>query len=125
MRLEILKSALYNSWSADTCYPSYRKVWSPEKPNEHQCAVTALVVCHLLGGEILERKHKSGRAFYNRLPDGTTIDLSDQNCHEADGPERPRDPQELLRGHTKVRFKKLLDNLQQTLPPGIDLSSPV
>ena len=117
MKIETLQSALHSSWSAETCYPTYKSRWTQEKPYEHQCAVTALAVWYFCGGQILERKHKNGRAFYNRLPDGQIVDLSLQDCHTADGPERVRQPKQLLRGHTQARFEILINSIEENLTP--------
>lgn len=115
MKLENLRAALQISWSKDTAFPTDQKNWTPEKPGYGQCGVTALTIFHFLGGEILERKHNAGRAFYNRLPDGTVVDLTEQGCESADGPERVRNPRELLKGHTKERFHTLLQRVESNL----------
>ena len=42
------------SWSLQTCDPTDAPVWTPDEPSRGQCAVTALVVHDLLGGQLLE-----------------------------------------------------------------------
>lgn len=72
-KLAALSQALRASWNADTsAYPR----WSPHTPSLGQCAVTALIVQDVLGGD-LERVTVAGQShYYNRLPDGTEIDLT-------------------------------------------------
>jgi hypothetical protein len=48
--------------------------WSPDNPAFGQCAVTALVIQDYLGGEILYCKHY--HHYWNKLPDGTILDLT-------------------------------------------------
>ncbi|MBB2988137.1 YunG family protein [Terracoccus luteus] len=72
-KLSALTRALCESWNADTsAYPR----WSPHTPSRGQCAVTALVVQDALGGD-LERVTVDGQShYYNRLLDGTELDLT-------------------------------------------------
>lgn len=72
-KLAALSKALRESWNADTsAYPR----WSPHSPSRGQCAVTALIVQDALGGD-LERVTVNGEShYYNRLPDGTELDLT-------------------------------------------------
>nr|WP_240942836.1 NUDIX domain-containing protein [Planosporangium thailandense] len=55
--------------------------WRPENPARGQCGVTALVVHDLLGGdlilgEVYEHGTRRGCHYWNRLPDGTEVDLT-------------------------------------------------
>jgi hypothetical protein len=76
-----LESAIYASWSLDTCDPSDVAIWSPAEPSRGQCAVTALVVHDLLGGELLEAEvhHADGSPqgyhYWNRFA-GVDVDLT-------------------------------------------------
>ena len=40
-------------WSSETCDPLALDEWSPEAPARGQCAVTALIVQELFGGDLL------------------------------------------------------------------------
>src|SRR4029077_3189006 len=69
--------------------------WSPEAPAWGQCAVTALVVQELLGGDLL-RAHVEGISHYwNRLPDGRDLDFTreqfEDGVHIPPGASRSRD----------------------------------
>ena len=67
--------ALYHvvrrSWSGD----SISDPFDPANPCRNQCAVTALAVQHLFGGEICKTATKGGIHFYN-LIDGRYWDLA-------------------------------------------------
>ena len=77
--LERLHQALRDGWSANTSADA--GAWSVETPSWRQCAVTACVVQDLLGGEILWATATTPDAerhshYFNRLPDGTVLDLT-------------------------------------------------
>ena len=48
----VLEQAVRESWDNTTCYPAQRKDWNVELPEIGQCAVTALLLHHFLGGLI-------------------------------------------------------------------------
>jgi hypothetical protein len=53
--------------------------WVFDCPSLDQCAVTALVVQDILGGELLRCETREGDSHYwNRLPDGSELDLTKQ-----------------------------------------------
>ena len=58
-------------WSGDTIPDPF----DPANPCRNQCAVTALAVQRLLGGEIVKTATKGGTHFYN-LIDGRYWDLA-------------------------------------------------
>jgi hypothetical protein len=67
------------SWDALTAERPER--WTEENPAYFQCSATALVVRELLGGEILIapvtcHDRPCGFHAWNRLPDGTQLDLT-------------------------------------------------
>ena len=71
------------SWAADTCSPDdlERAGWSAENPAWGQCDVTALIVNDLFGGDLmLGEVHCAGEQhgyhWWNRLGDGSEIDLT-------------------------------------------------
>jgi hypothetical protein len=69
-----LEAALRTSWSVHTS--SEPGDWGPENPARGQCAVTALVVQDHLGGHLLRADTSKGSHYWNRLPDGTEVDLT-------------------------------------------------
>lgn len=53
-------------WNEQTCYPSLADQWSKDNPSLGQCAVTALLVQDLVGGQIYCDKSK--HHYYNHEP---------------------------------------------------------
>ncbi|MGW8564689.1 YunG family protein [Isoptericola sp. NPDC055881] len=113
--IDELREHFLAAWGPDTCYPHMSDEWSPEKPSRDQCGMTALVVQDILGGDlILAEVHvdgaQIGHHYWNRLPDGTDVDLTaDQFLPEEtvvggtvvirppDAPRYHREQYELLR----------------------------
>jgi hypothetical protein len=50
--------------------------WTPNNPAWGQCAVTALVVQDLLGGDLLRARAGSVSHYWNLLADGSEVDLT-------------------------------------------------
>lgn len=78
-----LERALHAAWSADTCSPDdlERAGWSGDNPAWGHCDITALVVNDLFGGalvvgEVHLRGEQQGFHWWNRLPDGSEVDLT-------------------------------------------------
>ena len=115
LSVQMLRPLLRAAWGPDTCDPHDLENWRPDNPSRGQCGVTALVIQDLLGGdlilgEVYVGKSKVGHHYWNRLPDGSEVDLTaDQFQPEeavvggqvkhrpADAPRRYRDQYELLR----------------------------
>jgi hypothetical protein len=113
--LDLLRPLLRAAWGPDTCYPDASEDWRPDNPARAQCGMTALVVQDILGGDlILGEVHvdgvKVGNHYWNRLPDGSEVDLTaDQflpgevvvngevKYRPPDAPRRCREQYELLR----------------------------
>ena len=88
-RSERLRQAIRKSWTDDT---AYKGEWDKETGNG-QCAVTALVVQDVLGGEIVDNNSKRERHFWNRI-DGEDVDFIDVPEQEK---SRKRRREDLLR----------------------------
>jgi uncharacterized protein (DUF952 family) len=98
-----IERAIRVSWSRETCDPVDAEVWSAENPSRGQCAVTALVVQDLLGGELLLAEvhypdgSRQGLHYWNRLGEGVELDLTreqfapDEAVQAAETAERPAD----------------------------------
>lgn len=71
--IEVLARAIRAAWSAET---SLAEDWSPMHPSVGQCAVTALVVQDFFGGDLLQSVVQGVSHYWNRLPDGTELDLT-------------------------------------------------
>jgi hypothetical protein len=65
------------SWAPDTIPDSF----DPANPCRNQCAVTALVVQHYFGGDIVKTVTKGGTHFYNRI-EGRFWDLATDQFDE-------------------------------------------
>ena len=74
MTLEEIAARLRAAWSADTSADA--DGWSPENPAYGQCAVTALVVQDHLGGDLRRGVVDGVSHYWNRLPDGSEVDLT-------------------------------------------------
>jgi hypothetical protein len=65
-----------------------------ENPARGQCAVTALIVQEHLGGELVRCECPGGSHYYNRLEDGTEIDVTREQFGDGfvprDVESRPR-----------------------------------
>ena len=90
-----LEAAIRASWSFETCDPSDAAVWTPANPSRGQCAVTALVVHDLLGGQLLEAEvhHADGSPqgyhYWNRLA-GLDVDLTYEQFADGEVVGAPR-----------------------------------
>lgn len=69
-----LRSLFLKGWSAETCFPASKEKWTPENPTLGQCAITALIINDLFGGEIVSNKQY--HHYWNILEDGNVIDLT-------------------------------------------------
>jgi hypothetical protein len=127
--LDRLRSALERAWSAETS--SEPEGWSPANPAWGQCAVSALVVQDLLGGELVRSIVQDTPHYWNRLPDGREVDLS--LAQFGASPEIAREPQIRSREyvlqfqHTRQRYEALRRALSMVAagdtPPGSESPS--
>jgi len=76
VKLEDLKRALEKSWSRETSADP--ETWTPDNPSWGQCCVTALVIQDFFGGILLRGAINTGSHYWNKLPDGLVIDLTEQ-----------------------------------------------
>lgn len=89
-------AALRSSWGRDTCDEADRASWSPLVPSRGQCGATALVLQDLFGGELLLAEvwcpdgRLQGYHWWNRLPGGAEIDLTDDQFAPGETVQPPR-----------------------------------
>ncbi|GAB3834697.1 hypothetical protein ACFPIJ_10785 [Dactylosporangium cerinum] len=79
--LAAIEQAFFEAWSADTCMPEELPAWSVRNPARGQCGPTSLVLCEILGGDLVRADvHHTGVRigghYWNRLPTGLDIDLT-------------------------------------------------
>ena len=68
-----LRRIIEPGWSSAT---AWKGRFLPERPSTNQCAVTAMLVQDMLGGDLVETHVNGVLHFFNRLPDGQDIDLT-------------------------------------------------
>lgn len=74
MDIKTLKELLLLAWCAETA----KGDWNPNNPSLNQCADTAVVVQDYFDGDLLRCKMTNDDSHYwNRLPDGTEVDLTE------------------------------------------------
>lgn len=72
-QLAALCDSIRRAWSRETCYPPMADNWTPENPSYGQCAVSALMIQTLAGGEILFNERLNH--FWNRIH-GIELDIT-------------------------------------------------
>lgn len=72
--IDDLRHRLTSAWRSDTSF--LPRDWSADNPAIGQCAVTALVVQDLFGGELRRGHTDSQTHYWNLLPDGQELDLT-------------------------------------------------
>lgn len=93
---EDIEAAVRAAWARDTCDPVDADDWSPANPARGQCGTTALTINDLLGGDLVvaEVLHADGSRqgvhWWNRLPDGTEIDLTREQFTSREVIQQPR-----------------------------------
>jgi hypothetical protein len=91
-----IERVIRSSWSAETCDPVDLAEWSPQRPARGQCAVTALVVQELFGGELLLAEvrnadgSRQGVHYWNRLAGGMEFDLTREQFTPSELVQAPR-----------------------------------
>jgi hypothetical protein len=113
------------AWCRETASPSCQASWSPSNPSRGQCAVTAEAIRRLVGGEVLRTVVPGdGSHYYNRLPSGDDLDLTDEQFPEGTviPPGDPRDSAYVLdspgavTARTRERFELLLQRIGSVQP---------
>lgn len=108
------EATLALAWSGDTS--ADKDNWSEDKLSYGQCAVTALIVQDMYGGELLRCMAEGASHYYNRLPDGTLIDYTqDQFSTMPDYENSETRTREYVLSHpsTASRYRLLQYRLDQ------------
>jgi 8-oxo-dGTP pyrophosphatase MutT (NUDIX family) len=131
LSIERLTAALVECWGPGTCDASDLPRWRADRPARGQCGPTALVVHDLLGGDLMRGEvwvadGRVGYHWWNRLPDGTEVDLTaDQFDHtetvRSSGPVvRPDGPPRRCRGQYALLRHRVLARLDGAPPSIVD-----
>jgi ADP-ribose pyrophosphatase YjhB (NUDIX family) len=127
--LRMLLPILLRCWGPDTCDPSDLADWHPGNPARGQCGTTALVVREILGGDLLHAKvtaggSPAGHHYWNRLPDGSELDLTREQFRPGElvvgsgAPVHvPEGPPQRLRGQHALLRHRVLTALGRIAPP--------
>ena len=122
--LEAVERALASSWSSETSADSG---WNTDNPALGQCAVSALVVQDILGGELLRAivtldagtaRQSTVSHWWNRLGDGTEVDMTRSQFPSSAHIGRPcvRERDYVLSfAPTVERYEKLADSVDLNL----------
>jgi hypothetical protein len=110
--IDDLRHLLPSAWRGDTSLLPAE--WSADNPAVGQCAVTALVVQDLFGGELRRGIADSETHYWNLLPDGRELDLTASQFET-----RPEFVETALRSReyvlsfeaTRDRYRRLRRNL--------------
>ena len=118
MTLADLEAAIRAAWGRETSDDPGD--WSEENPARGQCAVTALIVRELLGGEILAANvlrdgRRVDRHAWNRLPSGLTVDLTRGQFVNGETLGEPDIAEALVTHRNPERFATLRERVRTTL----------
>ena len=108
--LREIELAIRSAWSRETSDDPDE--WSDDNPARGQCAVTALLVRELLGGDIvvanvLRAGTRVDRHAWNRLPSGLTLDLTREQFVRGEVLGAPRVEEPVLTHWNPERFATL------------------
>ncbi len=94
--LDEVTAAVRAAWCRETCDDGDLADWTPANPARGQCGVTALVLHDLFGGDLLLAEvlrpdgSRQGVHWWNRLPDGTEVDLTRGQFAPGEVVQEPR-----------------------------------
>ena len=111
-----LPAVFQECWRRETSYEPGK--WSPENPTHGQCAITALVVQDLLGGDLLRAKVNGAEHYWNRLPNSSELDLTRDQFGSAPtttAPERVSREYVLSFSNTVRRYRQLSRSFMSVL----------
>lgn len=129
-----LQAIISSAWSPDSCDPVDLNDWSPGNPARGQCAVTALVLQEILGGELLladvlnQDGSRQGVHFWNRLAGGVEIDLTREQFTPSEiiqTPEVIDRPADLTTGRLYPQYLALASAIQARLGPDVGPRGPM
>ncbi len=113
-------SRIWRAWCAETCAGEF----DPNHPGRGQCAVTALLVQDLLGGELLRAVVDGQSHYWNLIPGMGEIDLTrEQFSRNTDiprgefvRPSRLLDGERAIAARTQERYQLLKSRFERGRP---------
>jgi hypothetical protein len=111
-----LAGVVSGSWCRETSYDPLS--WRPENSAWGQCAVTALVLQDLLGGDLMFGEVNGFQHYWNRLPGDNEVDLTLRQFESVNRIEHRRKADRayvLSFPDTRRRYRKLLSRVQAAL----------
>src|ERR1044071_606171 len=116
--LQEIEAAIRASWGRETSDDPDE--WSEENPARGQCAVTALLIRELLGGEILIANvlrdgRRVDRHAWNRLPSGLRLDLTREQFVHGERFGEPAAEEPVLTHRNPERFATLRPRVRARL----------
>ena len=116
--LSALEAAIRSAWGRETSDDPDE--WTEENPARGQCAVTALVVRELLGGDILVANvlrdgRRVERHAWNRLSSGLTLDLTRDQFVNGESFGEPGVEEPLLTKRNPERLATLRERVRNSL----------
>ncbi len=94
--LDQVSDALRASWTRGTADPVDAELWHEGNPSRGQCGASSFVVQDLLGGDLILAEvffpdgTRQGVHYWNRLPDGTEIDLTREQFVDGEAVVHPQ-----------------------------------
>jgi len=118
------EAAIRGAWGIDTSDDPDE--WSEANPARGQCAVTALLVRELFGGDILVANvlrdgRRIERHAWNRLPSGLTLDLTREQFVNGESFGEPAVEEPVLTHRNPERYATLRARVQSAL--GLDYAA--
>jgi hypothetical protein len=122
-----IERVIRSSWSKETCDPVDLPDWSPQTSARGQCAVTALVVQELFGGQLLVAEvrntdgSRQGVHYWNRLADGVELDLTREQFTPLEIVQEPTPiprPSDLDSGRLSAQYQILAGAVRARLRGG-------
>jgi len=121
-----IERVIRSAWSQQTCDPVERAEWSTDNPARGQCAVTALVVQDLFGGELLLAEvrnadgSRQGVHYWNRLANGVEVDLTREQFTATEIVQEPAviaRPVDTSRGRLAAQYEALASAVRARSTP--------
>jgi len=82
-QLKELREKLKKCWCRETVW--HESDYDPDCPSYGQCYVTALLIQNIFGGNLIAGTVDGESHYWNKIPDGTEVDLTSDQFDGGDG----------------------------------------